>query len=210
MESPLFFVLLFIHLTSLIAAFGAVMVTEHFGLRWMRHKAPFSRLVKVAGTTEKLIWVGWSGLVLSGIPLLVLKGELDDLMVFKVFFVALAGLNGLALHWILRTLRRYMEADAVPTVVVYRMGLSILVSQISWWGAMIIGFLHRHIWTIIEWPPRPWLWVSIVFVTILAAWGLGELLFRHKPSQVKVESEARAQRRVRGPGPTLDPLGKEG
>mgnify|MGYP006186482683 CR=1 FL=1 len=27
--------------------------------------------------TQKLIWIGWGGLVLAGIPLILLKGEID-------------------------------------------------------------------------------------------------------------------------------------
>jgi hypothetical protein len=210
MESPAFFILLFIHLTSLIVAFGAVMVTDHFGLRWMRHKAPFARIVEVAHTTQKLIWIGWFGLVGSGIPLIILKGEFDNLMVWKVFFVALAGLNGLMLHRILGSFKEFKHSDAAPTVVIYRMALSTLISQIAWWGALLIGFLHRHIWSVIEWPSRPWLWVGVATAVMLAAWGAGEIFFRKRPSQVKVEADHRAQRRFRGPGPTLDPLGKEG
>jgi hypothetical protein len=209
MDSPVFYILLFIHLTSLIVAFGAVMVTDHLGLHWMRNRMPFERLIKVAGTTQRLIWIGWTGLVLTGIPMLLLKGEVDRLMVIKLFFVLLAGLNGYALHLVLGGIKRFQDADTVPTLLMIRLGLALAVSQVAWWGAFTIGFLHRHVWSVIDWPPAPWLWISIFVAVVLGLWLAAEWVLREHPSQVKVESEDRARRIERGPGPTVDPLGKE-
>lgn len=210
METPAFFVALYVHLTCLILAFGAVMVTDHYGVLWMRHKTSFARMVTVADRTQKLIWIGWFGMIASGIPLLVLKAEIDNLMIWKLVLVGAAGLNGLALHRILGSLRRLQDADAVPTAVAFRLGLSTAVSQLAWWGAMTIGFLHRHVWDVIEWPARPWLWVGVAAAIVLAAWGAGELVLRRRPSKIRVEAPERAPRRAGGPGPTLDPLGKQG
>lgn len=209
MDTPAFYIFLFIHLTSLIVAFGAVMVTDHFGLAWLRDRVPFHRLVKVAGTSQPLIWIGWAGLVIAGIPLLVLKGFVDELMVIKLYFVALAGLNGVGLHLLLKSLHRFEGADAVPTLIMFRLGLALAVSQVAWWGAFVIGFLHRHIWSVINWPPAPWLWIGVFSAVVLAAWGAGELIFREHPSRVKVQSDDEAARIEHGPGPTVDPLGKE-
>ena len=208
-ETPLYYALVFAHLASLIAAFGAVMVTDFFGLCWIADRVPFRRLLKVAGTTEKLIWAGLAGMILSGVPLLIFKGFVDELMVVKLFFVGLAAANGVALYFILHALRRHRDADAVPTLLMYRVGLSLAVSQVAWWGALVIGFLHRQVWSAITWPPRPWLTVSLVAAGLLALWLAGEWLLRQYPSRVKVESEDDAGRIERGPGPTLDPLGKE-
>lgn len=209
MDSPIFFILLFIHLTSLILAFGAVMVTDHFGLSWMRDRVSFRRLVRVAGTTQKLIWAGWVGLVTTGIPLLIIKAEVDPLMTIKLFFVALAGLNGWALHAVFRSIQRYEESDTVPTPVMFRLGLALMVSQVAWWGAFVIGFLHRHIWSVIDWPPLPWLWITIFSAAVAAVWFTGETLLRDHPSRMKVESKKDAVHIEPGPGPALDPLGKE-
>lgn len=209
MESPAFFIFLFIHLTMLIMAFGSVIVLDHFGLRWMRNRIPFPRLLKVAGTTQKLVWIGWIGLVASGIPLIIFKGEIDRLMVIKFAAVALAGLNGLGLHLLLQSLSRYEQADSVPSVHMVRLGLSLFVSQCAWWTAFIIGFLHRHIWSVIEQPQQPWLWIGAFIMGVLALWIAGEALLRKKPSRVQVTPPEKASRVVRGPGPTVDPLGKK-
>ncbi len=209
MDTPLFYILLFVHLTSLILAFGAVMVTDHFGLAWMRDKVPFERLVKSAGTTQRLIWIGWGGLVVAGIGLLTLKGFIDNLTWIKIYCVALAGVNGYVLHRILKSVKRHEDSDAVPTAVMFRLGLSLMISQVAWWGAFLIGFLHRHVRSRIEWPPLPWLWMVLFSTLVLLTWLAGERYLRRHPSRVKVESSDEAERIERGPGPTLDPLGKE-
>lgn len=208
MDSPLFYVILFVHVTSLIVGFGAVLVTDHFGLAWLREKVPFERLVKVAGTTQKVIWAGWGMLVISGIGLILIKGFLDNLTTVKVCCVALAGANGVALHLILKSLHRYETADAVPTTVMWRLAISMLVSQVAWWGAFIIGFLHRHVQSRIEWPSLPLLWPALFTAGIVALWLAGEWYLRSHPSRVKVQPDHEAKQHTRGPGETIDPLGK--
>jgi hypothetical protein len=208
-NTTLFFLLLFVHVVSLIVAFGAVMTTDYFGLRWMRHRVRFPHLLRVAGTTERLIWIGWAGLVASGVPLALLKGHVDRLMVLKLFCVALAGANGYVLHRVFRAVERYAQADAVPSLLMFRLGGALLLSQIAWWSALGIGFLHRHVSSVIEWPARPWLWIGVFVVAVLALWRIGERVLRRQPSRVRVAASDEAQRHAGGPGPTLDPLGKE-
>jgi len=171
--------------------------------------ATFVRVVRAAETTEQLIWVGWVGLVATGIPLIVIKGEIDQLMVLKLFCVGLAGANGLVLHTLLKRVERLEHADSVPTPLVFRLMLSLMLSQVAWWGAFTIGFLHRHVWDLIEWPPRPLLVIAAFVILIAALWAAGEAFLRKRPSRVKVEASDNAVHEVRGPGPTIDPLGKE-
>jgi len=209
MESAAFYVLLFIHLVSLVTAFGAVMVTDYFGVRWTLNQVPFVRVVRAAGTTEQLIWGGWIGLVATGIPLIVIKNEIDELMILKFFCVGLAGANGFLLHTLLKRVERLEEADSVPTLLVFRLMLSLMLSQVAWWGAFTIGFLHRHVWDLIEWPPRPLLVIAVFAVFVATLWAAGEAFLRKRPSRVKVEAKENAVHEVRGPGPTIDPLGKE-
>ena len=44
---------------------------------------------KVAEVTQKLIWLGWVGMVVSGANLIWLKGYVDNLTKIKIFFVVL-------------------------------------------------------------------------------------------------------------------------
>jgi len=180
METTPFFLFLFVHLSSLILGFGAVMVTDLYGLLWIRDRIRFPQLVKVSGETERFIWAGWAGMVAAGIPLLLLKGVVDDLMIVKLFFVALIGVNGLALHWLHKQVEHYRDGDDIPRLLMFRLVLSLAVSQFGWWSAMVIGFLHRHVQSIIEWPDAPWLVSAFILTTILVLWAGGEAVLRRE------------------------------
>jgi hypothetical protein len=182
MDSALFYILLFVHLGSLILGFGSVLVTDLYGFLWALNRVRFAQVVKVSGVTELFIWIGWSGMVISGIPLIILKGEIDRLMIMKFFFVVLVGVNGIPLHYLQKAVQRFKESDFVPSVFIFRLGLALFVSQLGWWGAVVIGFLHRHIWTIIEWPARPWLTSLIILAALLLTWAGGEVWFRTRKS----------------------------
>ncbi len=178
METAPFFILLFLHLAGLILGFGSVLVTDLYGLLWIRDRVRFRQLVHVSGITEKFIWAGWGLMVVSGIPLVFLKGEVDNLMILKLFFVVLIGLNGVALGLLHKRIRGYSEGDHAPASVLFRLALALGISQIAWWGAFLIGFLHRHVWTIIDWPDSPWLWLGAIAAAILALWLGGETWIR--------------------------------
>ena len=180
METTPFFILLFIHLSGLILGLGSVLVTDLYGLLWLRDRARFPEVVHVSGGTEKFIWAGWGLMVVAGIPLLVLKGEIDNLMFVKLFFVALIGLNGIALHALHKRVRGYEEGSDVPALVLFRLALSLFVSQLAWWSAMLIGFLHRHVQSVIEWPGAPWLLIGLVVAVLLILLTSGEVLIRRK------------------------------
>lgn len=185
MDSTLFFALLFIHLAGLILGFGAVMVTDLYGVLWLRNRVRFPQLVRVSGVTETFIWMGWVTMVAVGIPLVALKGTVDNLMLVKLFFVVLIGINGVFLHRLHKQVRGCAEGDDVPTPVLFRLGLSLFVSQLGWWGAVVIGFLHRHVQSIIEWPDFPWLWIGGIVVALIAILALGEMLIRQNPEEAE-------------------------
>ena len=178
MDTSTFYIFLFVHLSGLVLGFGAVMVTDLYGMLWLWDRVRFPQLIRVSGVTEKIIWAGWVVLVTAGVPLAMLKGFIDELMVIKLVLVAMVGLNGVPLYLLQKKLRAYKEVDEVPSRVIFRMGLCLLVSQIGWWGAMLIGFLHRHVQTQINWPSQPWLSVGLLIGSILLIWGAGEALLK--------------------------------
>lgn len=178
MDTTPFYILLFLHLSGLILGFGSVLVTDLYGLLWIRDRVRFPQLIRVSGVTEKFIWAGWSIMVAAGVPLLVLKGEVDELMMVKLFFVAVVGVNGGVLYFLHKKVQDYREGDDVPTLVLFRLSLSLFVSQLSWWSAVLIGFLHRHVQSIIRWPDSPWLMIGIIVVSLSAIWACGEGLVR--------------------------------
>ncbi|MCH8512030.1 MAG: hypothetical protein LAT83_10315 [Kiritimatiellae bacterium] len=180
MDTTPFFVLLFFHLGFLILGFGSVLVTDLFGLLWMRDHIRFKQIVHVSGITGYFVWAGWFGMILTGVPLALLKGHVDALMILKFFFVLLIGLNGILLHLHQRRLQSFASEDEVSDLFMFRLGYSLFVSQVGWWGAILIGFLHRHIWTTITWPPQPWLAVGLILAGLLALRAVGELYFKTK------------------------------
>ena len=117
-----------------------------------------------------------------------MKGEVDNLMLVKIAFVILIGLNGIPLQFIQKKLQEYKDDDAVPGVFIFRLMMPATVSQIGWWGAIIIGFLHRHVWSIIDWPDQPWLYIGLILGGLLIIWGTGELFFKQKEDEAYVET----------------------
>ncbi|MGY1826415.1 hypothetical protein [Blastococcus sp. SYSU DS0541] len=180
METTPFYILLFFHLGGLVLGFGSVLVTDLYGLLWLRDRVRFPQVVRVSGVTETFVWAGWGVMVVTGIPLLLLKGEVDNLLVVKLFFVALIGLNGILLHRLHDRIRGYEQGRDVPAAVLFRLSFALLVSQVAWWGALLIGFLHRHVQSIIEWPDPPWLLIGLIVAAFLALWTGGEVLVRRK------------------------------
>lgn len=176
MDSTLFYVLLFAHLASLATGFGAVVVIDSFGLLWLLKKVPISLVNKVANVTQALIWIGWGGLVASGIPMLVLKGSVDNLTLIKLFLVLMLGLNGIFLHRLKRSFDRLSDTETVPRPLRFRIGLASAISQTGWWGAMLIGFLHRQVAHTIGWPGNPYWIIGAVVAAIAAAAAAGTLL----------------------------------
>lgn len=179
MDTTPFFVFLFIHLGGLILGFGAVLVTDLYGLLWVWNRVRFPQLVRVSGVTEKFIWAGWGTMVAAGIPLAILKGVIDELMTIKLFFVVLIGVNGVLLHFLHKRVEGYKEGDDVPLLVMFRLFLALTVSQISWWSAFSIGFLHRHVQSIINYPDNPWLVIGIIIAALLVIWAAGEAILRN-------------------------------
>jgi hypothetical protein len=124
MDTPVFYIFLFLHLISLIVGFGAVFVIDTFGLLWLVKKVPITRVVSVARITQVLIWIGWAGLVISGTVLISIKHHIDSLTVIKLFFVLLLGLNGLYLHFTKKNFESLHDTDSVPMLYRLRIGLA--------------------------------------------------------------------------------------
>lgn len=174
MDQPLFYIFLFIHLTCLILAFGSVMVIDTFGLLWLFKKIPLSLVTKVAETTQKLIWLGYSGMILSGSYLIFTKGYVDNLTKIKIFLVIMIGLNGFFLHTIKKSFENLQNENEITPILKFRMFIATSISQTGWWGAMIIGFVHRHIQHNIPWPANPWIYMYIIAGVFLILASIGE------------------------------------
>jgi hypothetical protein len=166
--------LLFGHLVSLVVGFGAVIVVDSFGLAWLLKLFGVSLelVTKVANITQKLIWLGFVGLVGTGIPMLVAKGYPTDLVWVKLFLVAMVGVNGVFLH----TIKQLMEKEATGGVsrdVMFRIALASTVSQVGWWGATIIGFVSKEVKNNPQLPISPISIMCLLVAGIAIFWAVG-------------------------------------
>ncbi len=178
MEDTSFFIALMIHLFGLILGLGSVVVTDLFGLLWICNHVRFPQVVRISAKTEKFIWAGWFILVGAGIPLIYIKGVIDNLMILKLFFVGIIAINGIFLHLIHKKLKEYLHVKGIPPVIMFRLILAITISQIGWWSAFVIGFLHRHVQTVINWPDSPYLVCFLILGVFLTIWAIGETICR--------------------------------
>lgn len=156
MNSLVFNVFLGAHLVSLIAGLGAVTFMDLMGWHCVRGRISLAFLVRVAHVTRLLVWAGWGGLVLSGVGLIALKGYVDSLTTVKLFLVAMIGLNGFELHALTNAAGRMSDFRHMPPVYRYRVVTASCISQLGWWGAVLIGFVHNNWQHNILWPASPW------------------------------------------------------
>ena len=135
---------LFIHLISLVVGFGAVIVIDVWGLLWILNRQKLSQVMSVAGVTQKLIWLGFLGLVISG---LFLGAHYDKPRTqLKIGLVIMLGINGLYLAYLKNWAEKLGNTTFGKSPVMFRlqMAMGTTVSQIGWWGAVIIGFLTAN------------------------------------------------------------------
>ena len=181
MDSLPFYCFLFAHLMSLVVGFGAVVVVDTAGFLWLFKKTSINSVYRVASITQRLIWLGWVGLVLSGVGLISIKGYVDNLTLIKLFFVFMLGVNGLFLHYIKKSLHRMRISEISSPSSRFRITLASAVSQLGWWGALIIGFLHRHWQHYIPWPDNPWNYIGAMTIVLAVIYFFGEMMLRKTP-----------------------------
>jgi hypothetical protein len=169
MTQTMFYFFLFIHLISLVVGFGAVIVIDSFGLLWLLKwwGVDLNAVRRTAAITQRLIWLGFTGLVISGTAMLIYIGRITDEMWLKLFLVALVGLNGIFLHTIKKGLDSLGEnITEVPAKYYFRIGLASTISQVGWWGATIIGFFHHELPRALKLPINVMLVMGIVLFVI--------------------------------------------
>jgi hypothetical protein len=126
---------LFVHLASLVVGFGAVLTVDWVALLWVLRRRTLTEVLVTAGTVHVPIWAGYAGLVLSGV--LLEPALASSITQLKLVLVLLIGWNGLVATW----LHHVLQGD-VRRCLILVSALSATVSQLGWWGAMVIGFLN--------------------------------------------------------------------
>lgn len=130
-------VALFAHLAFLVVGFGAVLAVDWIALQWSLRRRPLADVLRMATDVQLPIWGGYAGLVASG---LLLEPDLSrGLTVTKLVLVLVIGWNGL----VATALHRPLQGEPRRGLVVAAAACA-TVSQLGWWGAVVIGHLNAH------------------------------------------------------------------
>lgn len=133
---PIHDLALFGHLAALILGFGSVLVADYTFALWIFGRITFGEAVVQTSRLHPLIWVGLTGLVATGV---LLKPDLTSpATVAKLVLVAVLTVNGVQAT----ALGHRMSATSSPSRrLLIRGGITGAISQICWWGAIVVGFL---------------------------------------------------------------------
>ena len=131
------------HLASLALGFGAVLLLDLTGARWMLGRATLADTARLARLAHPAIWLGMAGLVLSGA--LLHPDPTSTLTQAKLLAVVLACANG---GYATRLGRAVADAalrsDRLPRGLMARGLAASALSQLAWWTAVVVGWLNAR------------------------------------------------------------------
>ncbi|WP_436523195.1 hypothetical protein [Actinoplanes sp. HUAS TT8] len=127
-------VALFVHLGSMTVGFGAVLLVDWFGLRWLARRATLADVLRTAQGAHFPTWAGFAGLLVSGLFLGVPAGP-------KAIAVLVVGLNGIYAGILMSELTRHPTPS---TALLARAAAATLISQLAWWTAVVLGYLNSR------------------------------------------------------------------
>ncbi|MBP9686991.1 MAG: hypothetical protein KBD66_04300 [Candidatus Doudnabacteria bacterium] len=159
MYSQVFVAALFLHVVSFAISFGSMIVVDCAGLLWLTGSRGFrlGRVLRVADITQPLIWLGFVGLIASGVYMQWEIGKVDTSSIIKFGLVGALGVNGVVLHLLKKAFSEFPE-EATPHEAkryIPAMAVATAISQVGWWGAAIIGFTHAYIRDAVASPVSP-------------------------------------------------------
>jgi hypothetical protein len=129
---------LFAHLGFLVLGFGAVLVADYFFALWVLGRTTFAEAVTNTTRLHPLIWSGLAGLLISGA--LLSPNLTSGITILKLGFVTALTVNGVQA---MALSKRMSVLDGIPPMrLLLWGGCTSAVSQICWWGAVLIGFLN--------------------------------------------------------------------
>ncbi len=136
-------VALALHVISLVVAFGAVLVIDWHGLLWLFGRRGLTESTRLAAAAGPLIWGGLFGLIASGA--LLHPNISSPLTVIKLLLVLMVAWNGAAMSTLRRRMAQlppYVKPTDLPIRDWAMLMTATVLSQIGWWGAIIIGFIN--------------------------------------------------------------------
>ncbi|MFE3934975.1 hypothetical protein ACFXPJ_14610 [Streptomyces goshikiensis] len=131
----------FSHVAALVVGLGAVLAVDWFALLWLLGRRQLLEITGMARSLQIPIWFGLAGLVLTGSFLRPDMGS--TLTLVKLGLVLAVTANGLYAHWLGERLTHHPHA-LISRSLLIQSGVATAISQISWWGAALIGFLNSQ------------------------------------------------------------------
>lgn len=129
---------LFLHLAGLVVGLGAVVVIDWTALRWVLGRTPYSQVTHTAAAVHSLIWGALGVLLVTGAVLNPdTSSSLTRCKLALVLVLAANGLHAKALGHRLRS-----GAEMPERLLVIRATVIAVVSQVSWWAVMLLGFVN--------------------------------------------------------------------
>jgi transposase-like protein len=132
-----------LHVLSLVVSFGAVLVIDWHGLLWLAGRRGLTESTRLAAGAGPLIWGGLAGLIATGA--LLHPNLHSPLTVTKLVLVLAVAWNGAAMSALRRRMAQlpaYVKPADLPRRDWRLMMTATVVSQVGWWGAIIIGFVN--------------------------------------------------------------------
>ena len=143
LDYPLRPVALALHIISLVIAFGAVLVIDWHGLLWLLGRRGLTESTRLAAAAGPLIWGGLFGLIASGA--LLHPNLSSPLTLLKLFLVLMVAWNGAAMSTLRRRMAQlpsYVKPGDLPWRDWAMLMSATVISQVGWWGAILIGFYN--------------------------------------------------------------------
>ncbi|QTE02503.1 hypothetical protein [Streptomyces cyanogenus] len=132
---------LFVHLASLVLGFGAVLAADYHVLLWLTGRCSLADALEGTHRLHVPIWAGLAGLVASGVLLHPDLGA--PLTRIKLALVLGLTLNGLQAGLLARRMRARRDGSVAPRLLAWGAATAV-VSQVCWWGAVVIGFRNSQ------------------------------------------------------------------
>lgn len=132
---------LFVHLSAVVAGFGAVLVIDWIGLLWALGTRTFVDVTRTAEAVHVVIWGSLLALVASGVLL-----EPDasvPLTRIKLALVLVIALNGLYAAALQPQLTACGSRRPPPGLLAQAV-VTATASQACWWAALTIGFTNSQ------------------------------------------------------------------
>jgi len=131
------------HLAALVIGLGPAVMIEYCGFLWMLGRGSLGNVRKTERRLSLLSWLGFSGMLLSGMFLAPNLAEpMTALKLVGVLLIGLNAVNSRSLMRQLMPLRKKLAFRVAPRRLQLWCLTNGTISQLLWWTAVLIGALN--------------------------------------------------------------------